>query len=60
MDEIAAAAERLGFSELHLATGDNQPEAVALYRSSGWERRERDRSGAVLPDWHLQFSKPLT
>jgi GNAT superfamily N-acetyltransferase len=59
MDEIESAAGRLGFSSLHLATGDRQPEAVALYGRTGWKRRRRDHSGALLPDWHLQFAKRL-
>jgi GNAT superfamily N-acetyltransferase len=57
MDEIESAARRLGFSSLHLATGDQQPEAVALYEASGWVRRRVDHTGALLPDWHLQFLK---
>jgi GNAT superfamily N-acetyltransferase len=59
MDEAESAAHRLGFFSLHLATGDHQPEAVALYEASGWVRRRVDHTGAVLPDWHLQFSKAL-
>ena len=59
MDEIESVACRLGFSSLHLATGDCQPEAVALYEGTGWGRRRRDHAGALLPDWHLQFSKQL-
>ena len=59
MDEIESVALRLGFSSLDLATGDNQPEAVALYEGSEWVRRREDHNGARLPDWHLQFSKTL-
>jgi GNAT superfamily N-acetyltransferase len=59
MDEAESAARRLGFTSLHLATGDNQPEAVALYEAMGWERRRYDHGGMLLPDWHLQFSKAL-
>jgi GNAT superfamily N-acetyltransferase len=59
MDEVESAARRLGYSSLHLATGDHQPEAVALYQAGGWVRRRVDHAGAVLPDWHLQFSKRL-
>ena len=60
MDEIESVAFRLGYSSLHLATGDNQPEAVALYEAaSEWIRRREDHKGARLPDWHLQFSKTL-
>lgn len=59
MEQIETVALRLGFSSLHLATGDNQPEAVALYEASEWIRRREDHNGAPLPDWHLQFSKTL-
>jgi GNAT superfamily N-acetyltransferase len=59
MDEMESVAARLGFSSLHLATGDHQPEAVALYEGSGWQRRRDDHAGAMLPGWHLQFSKPV-
>jgi GNAT superfamily N-acetyltransferase len=59
MSEIESVALRLGFSSLHLATGENQPEAVALYEGSKWVRRREDHNGARLPDWHLQFSKTL-
>jgi GNAT superfamily N-acetyltransferase len=59
MDEIELAAGSLGFSSLHLATGDRQPEAVALYEGTGWRRRRHDHAGAFLPDCHLQFSKPV-
>jgi GNAT superfamily N-acetyltransferase len=59
MDEIESASGRLGFSSLLLATGDRQPEAVGLYERTGWKRRRRDHSGALLPDWYLQFAKRL-
>jgi len=59
MDEAESTARGLGFSSLHLATGDHQPEAVALYEGSAWVRRRTDHAGAVLPDWHLQFTKRL-
>jgi GNAT superfamily N-acetyltransferase len=35
--ELEAAAVGLGMSSLVLETGDAQPEALALYASSGWE-----------------------
>jgi len=36
MDELEHAAPLLGYHHLVLETGGLQPEAVALYRSSGW------------------------
>ena len=59
MNEIESVAFRLGFSSLHLATGDSQPEAVAMYQASEWIRRRVDHNGERLPHWHLQFSKTL-
>lgn len=53
------AAKGLGISALVLSTGDRQPEAVALYESSGWERLGVDKEGKPLPAWHLRFSKVI-
>ena len=38
MDALEHAARDLGHVTLRLATGDRQPEAVALYEATGWER----------------------
>ena len=38
MDELEAAAPGLGHHHLVLETGELQPEAIALYDSSGWTR----------------------
>jgi GNAT superfamily N-acetyltransferase len=38
MDALEEAARALGADTLRLATGDRQPEAVALYDGTGWER----------------------
>jgi N-acetylglutamate synthase-like GNAT family acetyltransferase len=38
MDGLEAAARDLGLSTLQLATGDRQPEAIALYDATGWAR----------------------
>ena len=38
MDELEAAAPGLGHRRLVLETGELQPEAIALYDSSGWTR----------------------
>ncbi len=40
MATLEDAARSLGLSALRLVTGERQPEAVALYESSGWERVE--------------------
>ena len=36
--ELEGAARRLGYAAVVLETGDRQPEALALYESSGYER----------------------
>jgi GNAT superfamily N-acetyltransferase len=36
--ELEAEALRLGYRGVVLETGDRQPEALGLYRSSGYER----------------------
>jgi len=38
MAEVEAAAAALGYRRLVLETGGRQPEAIALYESSGWTR----------------------
>jgi GNAT superfamily N-acetyltransferase len=42
MAGLEEAARDLGLVTLRLATGDRQPEAVALYDSDGWERERVD------------------
>jgi GNAT superfamily N-acetyltransferase len=53
------ARHRLGLTALELATGDRQPEAVALYEATGWRRVPVDADGRPLPVWHIRFVKPL-
>jgi|SRR5579864_465610 len=38
LDELETEARRLGYRGVVLETGDRQPEALGLYRSSGYER----------------------
>jgi len=59
MSELEDAARGLGFTSLHLGTGDRQPEAVALYESAGWERLHVDGDGYPLPVCHIRFGKRL-
>jgi len=59
MDALEETARRLGLDSLELATGDRQPEAVALYESSGWERLHVDEAGRPLPEWFIRFVKRL-
>jgi GNAT superfamily N-acetyltransferase len=60
MGALEAAARDLGLDALVLATGDRQPEAVALYEATGWERVRVDRDGRQLPVCHIRFVKVLT
>jgi len=59
MAGIEDAARELGLTELRLGTGDRQPEAVALYESSGWERVLVDEDGRPVPPRHVWFVKQL-
>ena len=59
MAAVEDAARELGLHDLRLGTGDGQPEAVALYASSGWERVFVGRDGRPVPDRHIWFVKQL-
>jgi GNAT superfamily N-acetyltransferase len=59
MAALEDTAGALGFSELELGTGDRQPEAVALYTSTGWRQRAVDGEGHPLPARTLRFTKSL-
>jgi GNAT superfamily N-acetyltransferase len=59
MAALEDAAGALGFSELELGTGDRQPEAVALYASTGWRRRTVDAEGRPVPARTIRFTKSL-
>jgi GNAT superfamily N-acetyltransferase len=59
MGGIEDAARELGLHDLRLGTGDAQPEAIALYASSGWERVFVGQDGRPVPDRHIWFVKQL-
>jgi GNAT superfamily N-acetyltransferase len=59
MAGIEDAALSLGLTDLRLVTGDRQPEAVALYESSGWERVHAGRDGRPVPAPQIWFTKLL-
>ncbi len=48
MRGLEEAAAELGFQQLHLDTASNQPEAVAFYRSLGYEEIGRE----TRPEWN--------
>ncbi|WEX78756.1 GNAT family N-acetyltransferase [Sinorhizobium numidicum] len=55
---IEAKAERLGLTAIRLETGIYQPEAIGLYKTSGYV--ERTPFGAYLPDpLSLFMEKPV-
>jgi hypothetical protein len=59
MGGLESEARALGLSALVLGTGDRQPEAVALYEATGWERVYVDAGGAPVPVCHVRFTKAL-
>jgi GNAT superfamily N-acetyltransferase len=59
MAALEDAARGLGFIELELGTGDRQPEAVALYASTGWRQPIVDAEGRPLPTRIIRFTKSL-
>jgi GNAT superfamily N-acetyltransferase len=61
MDALEEAAHALGAETLRLATGDRQPEAVALYDATGWERVRVDTyEGEAETVCVFRFSKALS
>ncbi len=56
MAALEQAAADLGHTTLQLATGDRQPEAVALYEETGWERVDDGRPMEVCG---IRFLKAL-
>jgi GNAT superfamily N-acetyltransferase len=59
MAGVEDASRELGLTDLRLGTGDAQPEAIALYASSGWERVFVGRDGRPVPPRHIWFVKQL-
>ena len=49
--EVEAEGRRRGYRELRLETGVKQPEAIALYQSSGFE---------LIPCWDTYADAPLS
>ena len=56
MAALEQEAADLGHTTLRLATGDRQPEAVALYESTGWERLTADADAELCA---IRFVKSL-
>ena len=59
MAGVEDTARELGLTDLRLGTGDRQPEAVALYESSGWEQVHVGNDGRPVPPRNIWFVKQL-
>ncbi|MCU1362599.1 MAG: Acetyltransferase [Acidimicrobiaceae bacterium] len=59
MNEIEARARELKYRRLYLESGYAQPEALELYRGSGWESVEQYPSGVFSYPVANRFTKPL-
>jgi GNAT superfamily N-acetyltransferase len=59
MNEIERQAKELDYRTLFLETGPAQPEALALYESTGWTQIENYPAGAFCHAQARRFSKEL-
>jgi GNAT superfamily N-acetyltransferase len=59
MVRLEGTALEFGLKDLVLATGDRQPEAVRLYRASGWMRLYVDAAGNPLAPGWIRFAKAI-
>ena len=59
MNEVEDRARHHGYLQLYLETGFAQPEAVALYESTGWARVDKFPEGAISYPMAYRFSKML-
>ncbi|WP_260855832.1 GNAT family N-acetyltransferase [Curtobacterium sp. 9128] len=59
LDECERVGRELGAARLVLQTGDRQPDAVALYRKTGWRAIPVYEPYAATMPWSFCFDKPL-
>jgi GNAT superfamily N-acetyltransferase len=59
MDEIEIRARELGYETLYLESGPAQPEALALYESTGWTKIEHYPDDVFCHAQSHRFSKDL-
>jgi GNAT superfamily N-acetyltransferase len=59
MNAIEERARQIGLVQLYLESGYAQPEALELYRSSGWASVDDYPSGAHCYSLSERFTKPL-
>jgi GNAT superfamily N-acetyltransferase len=59
MSAAESHAVGLGYYRLRLSTGDRQPEAIALYESTGWVRRDAEWGDGPIMCHSYYFTKDL-
>jgi GNAT superfamily N-acetyltransferase len=59
MGELESVALALGRTALRIETGARQPEAIALYTSTGWVRQHTTWEGGPLAPGSFFFAKDL-
>jgi GNAT superfamily N-acetyltransferase len=59
MGEVEQLARRQGHAKLRLETGSRQPEAVALYETSGWIRADEGWGDRIMRPGSVRFTKEL-
>ncbi|WNY33360.1 GNAT family N-acetyltransferase [Curtobacterium flaccumfaciens] len=59
LDECERVGRELGAPRLILQTGDKQPDAVALYRKTGWDQIDVYEPYAATMPWSFCFEKTL-
>ncbi|HEY5104001.1 MAG TPA: GNAT family N-acetyltransferase [Acidimicrobiales bacterium] len=59
MSDVEERARTIGFRQLYLETGYAQPEALALYESTGWDRVELFPEGTWSHPGAYRFTKVL-
>jgi GNAT superfamily N-acetyltransferase len=59
MDEIEVRAKKAGFLQLYLESGYAQPEALALYETTGWARVDEFPRGTWSHPGAYRFTKIL-
>lgn len=60
LERLEESARELGAQEVYLQTGNRQPEAIALYERTGWERVEVYSPYDPTDGISICFRKPLT
>jgi ribosomal protein S18 acetylase RimI-like enzyme len=59
MDEVQVQAKRKDYARIYLETGPAQPEAIALYETTGWLRIDEFPPDAFSHPTGLRFLRDL-